>query len=81
MSAKHHLNTYNRRRAIGPLEAGQNFINVVMTTGVSKSISQVKQTAEDGNSMQMHVGGRGRINIYQKYRYASLVTKKNKNVK
>ncbi|KAF8782316.1 hypothetical protein HNY73_012615 [Argiope bruennichi] len=57
MSARHHLSAYPR----GRLEAGQSVTTKAAAIGVSKSvISRLKKTAEGGNALQKHAGGRDR---------------------
>ena len=78
MFARHHLSA--RGRAVELVGGGQIVTTVVTATGASKSvISRFKITADGGNALQTHAGGRRRIVTPQEDRYVSLVVKRNRN--
>ncbi|GFX09368.1 hypothetical protein TNCV_1887811 [Trichonephila clavipes] len=79
-ATKLHLKDYDRGRAVGRLEAGQNITIIAAAMSVSKSvISKLKKVAEGGNTLQKHAGRCSRNNTPLEEHYVSLVTKRDRN--
>ncbi|KAF8791716.1 hypothetical protein HNY73_003408 [Argiope bruennichi] len=73
MSAKHHLSAYDRRRAVGRLEAGQSVTTVAAAKGV---ISRLKKW----KCFVKACRGRGMNITSLEDRYIALVAKKYRNL-
>ncbi|GFU94688.1 uncharacterized protein TNCV_901391 [Trichonephila clavipes] len=80
MSARHHLNDYDRGKAVGRLKVGQSVLIVASAMSVSNSvISRLKSVAEGGNALQKQARGRGMNTTPLKGRYATFEAKRSKS--